>query len=438
MLGFLRPLPEAPPLPEARRAAAYRAGRATMLLGVTALYACYYLTRSVLDVAKGPMIAAGAFDADQLGTIGAMMTAAYGVGKLVNGFIADRVNVARFLPLGLFVSALLNLAMGSNDGFLAACGLWLLNGYAQGVGAAASVRGLTQWFPAREHGRVYGFWSGAHSAGELLTLVGTAALIGHAGWRAGFIGPGIACAGVALVAALVLKDRPQAYGLPPAHAEADEGHVSTREAQLEVLRNPAVWICALASALMFVTRFGVKSWGVYYLQQTRGFSLVGAGALIGINSVSGLAGSMVYGWVSDVVFRGRRPPATLLFGAAQVLALLVLFYGPRSTPLLVLALFVYGFALSGILAVLGGLFAVDLSSRRATGMAMGFIGFISYLGATIQERWSGHLIQAHTTTLADGTRHVDFSGPIAIWIGASVLSMVVAATLWRVRPRRYA
>jgi OPA family sugar phosphate sensor protein UhpC-like MFS transporter len=88
--------------------------------------------------------------------------------------------------------------------------------------------------------------------------------------------------------------------------------------------------------------------------------------------------------------------------------------------------------------VLGGLFAVDLSSRRATGMAMGFIGFISYLGATIQERWSGHLIQAHTTTLADGTRHVDFSGPIAIWIGASVLSMVVAATLWRVRPRRHA
>jgi OPA family sugar phosphate sensor protein UhpC-like MFS transporter len=220
MLGFLRPLPEAPPLPKARRAAAYRAGRATMLLGVTALYACYYLTRSVLDVAKGPMIAAGAFDADQLGTIGAMMTAAYGVGKLVNGFIADRVNVARFLPLGLFVSALLNLAMGSNDGFLAACALWLLNGYVQGVGAAASVRGLTQWFPAREHGprvrllerRALGGRAadarrhgGAHCARRLAR---------------GVHRPGIACAGVALVAALVLKDRPQAYGLPPAHAEA--------------------------------------------------------------------------------------------------------------------------------------------------------------------------------------------------------------------------
>jgi len=410
-----------------------------MLIGVTAVYTCYYLVRSVLDVAKKPIIEAGVFDAEQLGTIGAMMTGAYGVGKLVNGWIADRVNVARFLPLGLALSAVLNLAMGANTAFGAACVLWLLNGYVQGIGAATSVRGLTQWFAAREHGRAYGFWSGAHSAGELITLVGTAALIAHAGWRAGFIGPAIACGIVALAAALALKDRPQAYGLPEVRAwksEPDEERtVTIRQAQLEVLRNPAVWVCALSSALMFVTRFGIKSWGVYYLQETHGFSLVGAGFLIGINSISGLMGSMAYGFVSDVLFRGRRPPATLLFGALQVIALVAMFYGPRSNVLLVVSLFVYGFALSGILCVLGGLFAVDLTSKRATGMAMGFIGFVSYLGATIQERLSGHLIKTYTTILPNGTTHVDFSRPVAIWVGASVASMALAATLWRVQRR---
>ena len=439
-MALLRPLPDAPPIADAaRRDATYRAGRTTMLIGVTALYACYYLTRAVLDVAKKPMIAAGVFDADQLGTIGAMMTAAYAVGKLVNGWIADRVNVARFLPLGLFLSAVVNLAMGFNTAFAVACGLWLLNGYVQGVGAGASVRGLTQWFSARERGRVYGFWSGAHSGGELLTLVGTAALIARAGWRAGFLGPGVACAIVALIAALVLKDRPQAYGLPEVHAWKDEPHeqgeTSTLAAQLEVLRNPAVWICALASAFMFVTRFGIKSWGVYYLQETHGFTLVGASFMIGVNSVSGFAGSLAYGWVSDVWFRGRRPPATLLFGLVEIAALFVMFYGPRSTPLLIAALFVYGFALSGILAVLGGLFAVDLSSRRATGMAMGFIGFVSYIGATIQEKVSGALIHANTRTFADGATHVDFTVPVRIWVGASVISMLLAATLWRVQSR---
>jgi OPA family sugar phosphate sensor protein UhpC-like MFS transporter len=191
-------------------------------------------------------------------------------------------------------------------------------------------------------------------------------------------------------------------------------------------------MCALASALMFVTRFGIKSWGVYYLQETHGFTLVGASLMIGVNAISGLAGCLAYGFVSDMVFKGRRPPATLAFGVVEVLALILMFYGPRSVPLLVASLFVYGFALSGIL---GGLFAVDLSSKHATGMAMGFIGFASYLGATIQEKVSGFLIQANTTVLPDGTRHVDFALPVAIWVGASVASMLVAVTMWRVRPK---
>jgi OPA family sugar phosphate sensor protein UhpC-like MFS transporter len=437
--GFLKPLPDATPVDDAgARDAAYARGRVTTLVGITAVYSFYYVVRAVLDVAKKPLISAGVFDADQLGTIGAMMTGAYAVGKLVNGWIADRVNVARFLPLGLFLSAMVNLAMGANTAFGVAAVLWMLNGYVQGVGASTSVRGLTQWFAGSERGRVYGIWSGAHSAGEFLTLIGTASLIAHAGWRAGFFGPGIACAGVALIAALVLKDRPQAYGLPDVHDWKDEPHddaPSTRTAQLEVLRHPAIWTCAIASALLFVTRFGIKSWGVYYLQETHGFSLVGASFLVGLNAVSGLLGAFAYGCVSDVWFRGRRPPATLLFGVLEVAALLALFYGPPSIPLLVAALFVYGFALSGILAVLGGLFAVDLSSKRAAGLAMGFIGFVSYVGATIQEKVAGALIRANTVTLPDGSTRVDFTQPIAIWVGASIASLLVAATLWRVRRR---
>jgi OPA family sugar phosphate sensor protein UhpC-like MFS transporter len=204
---------------------------------------------------------------------------------------------------------------------------------------------------------------------------------------------------------------------------------------MEVLRNPAVWTCALASAFLFVTRFGIKSWGVYYLQETHGFTLVGASFMIGVNAISGFAGAMAYGWISDVWFKGRRPPATLVFGIVEIAALLVLFYGPRSVPVLIAALFVYGFALAGILAVLGGLFAVDLSSKRATGMAMGFIGFISYIGATIQEKVSGALIKANTTFGPDGKPDVNFDLPVRIWIGASIVSLLLAATLWRVRPK---
>ena len=296
---------------------------------------------------------------------------AYAFGKLVNGAIADRVRVSRFLALGLAISAVMNILMGLNTLYLVACALWVVNGYAQGVGAATSVRSLTQWFSGRERGRAYGVWSAAHSLGEGATLIVTASMVVHFGWRAGFLAPGIACLIVAAVALLVLRDRPQAYGLPEVHEWKGEPHTdttpTTRAAQLDVLRNPAIWICALASALLFVTRYGVKSWGVLYLQEARGYTLPSAAASIAINTVSGMFGSVAYGFVSDLLFAGRRPPATLVFGILEVISLLVLFHGPRNPVVLTAALFVYGFTLAGILAVLGGLLAVDVSSSARPG-----------------------------------------------------------------------
>lgn len=439
--AFLRPLPDAAVRLEGdARDTLYRSTRTRVLSGLTIVYAFFYTTRSVLDVVKKPLIDAHIYDADQLGTLGTCLLGAYAVGKLLNGMLADRVRVSRFLALGLGLSAVLNILMGFNTLFLAACVLWVMNGYSQGVGAATSVRSLTQWFSGRERGRAYGIWSAAHSLGEGTTYVATGAIVAHLGWRAGFLAPGVACAIIAIAAMFVLRDRPQAYGLPEVHEWRGEPHQetapSTRAAQLEVIRNPAVWTCALASALMFITRYGVKSWGVLYLQEERGYSLLSATAFIGINTVSGLFGAVAYGFVSDLWFKGHRAPATLLFGIVEVVALFVLFFGPRNAYVLTGAMIVYGFTLSGILVVLGGLLAVDVSSKRAAGMAMGFIGFISYIAAAVQEKLSGMFLNSHMTVLADGSRHFrDWSGPIVLWIGGSIASALLAATLWRVKPR---
>lgn len=65
---------------------------------------------------------------------------------------------------------------------------------------------------------------------------------------------------------------------------------------------------------------------------------------------------------------------------------------------------------------------------------MGFIGVFSYLAAATQERISGHLIE-RGITIVDGVRLYDFSNVIWFWIGSSVISMILAATLWRVQLR---
>lgn len=461
LLAPFAPPPERPPI--ADRAVVdrmYRRFRWQMILALTLGYGVSYTCRLGLQVVKKPLIDDGIFTAGELGWIGFGFLWTYALGKLVNGFLADRVNIRVFIPVGLALSALVNLAMGSSTVFALSVAIWALNGWFQGFGGPANVVGLMRWFGPKERGTMYGVWSMAHSIGEGLTYFGTAALVTFTVWNAAFWGPGVFCVLTAAVLFLALRDRPETLGLPPIRrwrGEADEpvterdrerAKLSTGRAQLQLLRTPAIWALGLSSALMYVTRYAVNDWGVLYLQEQHGMSMIEAGSLIGLNTVAGMFGSVAYGFVSDRFFGARRPPVTLIFGLAEIGALLIIFFGPpgpevtaplgfttlRVPVILAAGFLLYGFTLSGVLAVLGGLFAVDIADKRAAGAAMGVIGTFSYLGAGIQDVISGALIE-RGTTMVDGARHYDFSAAVLFWIGASVLSAMLAATLWRVRAR---
>ena len=94
----------------------------------------------------------------------------------------------------------------------------------------------------------------------------------------------------------------------------------------------------------------------------------------------------------------------------------------------------FGVGLTGLVTALGGLFAVDICPKRVAGAAMGLIGIFSYIGAAVQENISGQLIE-RGMTVVDGVRTYDFSTVILFWIGSSFVSMLLAASLWRVKLR---
>ena len=162
--------------------------------------------------------------------------------------------------------------------------------------------------------------------------------------------------------------------------------------------------------------------------------LVEAGLFLGINTAAGIVGSIAYGYLSDKVFDARRPPANLIFAIVEVLALLLIFYGPANEFVLMVAFALYGAALSGLVASIGGLFGVDIAPRGAAGAAMGFVGVFSYLAAATQESVSAALISKEVI-IVDGVRAYDFDIAIMFWIGSSVLSMLLAASMWNTKIR---
>ena len=420
----------------------FRRHRIRIMLAITLGYGLIYTCRLALGVVKKPLIDEGIFSPVELGMIGSALYYAYAIGKLTNGFLADHANMKRFLAVAFLLTALCNFAMGLTTTVWLAVMIWGLNGWFQSFGAPGGVVAMTGWFSNRERGRAYGIWSTAHSIGEGLTFVGVGTVVAVFGWRYGYFVPAMVGVVTAVGTYWLVQDRPRTMGLPTVNEWKQDLYQekprtdikSVLGLQLSILRIPAIWVLCLSAATIYVTRYAINSWGILYLQEDRGLSLPMAGTVLMTSTVAGIAGAIAYGFISDKWFNARRPPANLLFGVLEIAGLCLFFFGPNTMPVLITGMVLFGLGLTGLVTALGGLFAVDIVPKRVAGAAMGVIGIFSYIGAGIQEYVSGKLIQEGMTLVGD-VRTYDFGPVIWFWVGASVLSMLFAASLWNTKLR---
>ena len=439
---FYRISPPAPgrEMDDDARSKYYRRLRLQAFVAATLGYSLYYVCRTSLNVMKKPILDSGSLDASQLGVIGSALLFAYAVGKFVNGFIADYCNIKRFMATGLIVSAAANALMGllglahsvvpTAVIFAAFAVMWGLNGWAQSMGAPPAIISLSRWYPLKERGTYYGFFSASHNLGEFFSFLFVGSIVTFAGWQAGFFGSAVAGAIGVVIVLCWLHDTPESKGLPPVEALAHEKPVpgaekSVKEIQKQVLRTPAVWVLAAASAFMYISRYAINGWGVLFLQEAKGFSDVEAISVVSINALLGILGTVLSGWFSDKLFKGDRKIPALLFGILNSVALALFLYGGDAMWVNVLSMVLFGIAIGVLICFLGGLMAVDIVPRKATGAALGIVGMASYCAAGIQDVASGWLIDANITVTADGAKHYDF-GPVAFfWIAASVISFIL-------------
>lgn len=399
-------------------------------------YAIYYVCRLGLNVMKKNIIDSGVMTAQELGLVGSALFFAYAIGKFVNGFLADYVNVRRVFALGLLVSALVNLLLGFSTQFWIFFVLWGINGWAQSVGAPSSVVSLSQWYPSAERGRYYGFWSTSHNIGEALTYIITAWIVSLLGWYWGFrVAAAVGFLGVILIFH-AFRERPSVYGYA-GHMETQiatvEGNEksdfqSTLALQKKVIMSPWVWILALASAFFYVTRYAINSWGVYFLEESFHYSPIQASSIIALNATAGIFGTILSGVVSEKLFKGNHFIPTILFLLIYIISTALFVYSGGKYYVLIISMVLFGLSLGALLVFLGGLIAVDICGKNAAGAAMGVVGISSYLGAGVQDILSGYLITKSSSLSSltiKVTKTTDFTAAGYFWIGSGVVALML-------------
>ncbi len=432
----------------------YKRLRLQAFLAGTFGYALYYVCRLSMGVMKQPLIDAGLLNATQLGIIGACLYWAYALGKLVNGFLADSSNIKRFMAAGLVVSVLMNFTMGvlgvtalrggiANSAlFVLFAVCWAVNGWAQSMGAPPAIIALSRWFPLRIRGTYYGFFSSSHNIGEGLSFIFVGMLVATFGWKWGFFGAALAGVLGILIIIFFLHDSTEAKGLPPVEVLAGEAEsveelspeqkrAETKRMQAAVIKNPGVWILALASAFMYMSRYAINEWGTIFLQEAKGYDLAGAAAIIGVNPIFGIIGTVVSGWLSDVLFKGDRKYPAFVAGILEAIALAIFLFGGPAKWVNILAMVLFGVAIGVLISFVGGLMAVDLVPRKATGAALGIVGMASYAAAGLQNVVTGLLLDNHIVEGANGAMVHDFTYVSWFWLGAAVISFMLPVLNWR-------
>lgn len=439
--------PSADKVPQERVAAEYKALRNRTFWGATAAYSLYYVCRMSLSVVKQPLIDEGILSAGQLGLIGSALLFVYAVGKFMNGFIADYCNMKRFMATGLFISAAVNLIMGTLGFFHGPAGLpsmlifiafavlWGINGWMQSMGSPPGVISLSRWFPRSKRGTYYSIFSSTPYVGEFLSFIITGMVVGAFGWEYGFIVAAAAGLVGSAVILLFVSDTPESKGLPSIYElsgeqKTKEDQMATKELQKIVLRHPGIWIIALSSAFIYITKYAVAGWGVLFLQKAKDFPLEEATQIIAFSAAFGVVGTVLAGWLSDRIFKGDRVKPAILSGVLSFIALALFLFAGGGYVMNIFYVSLFSLAVGVLYCIVAGLMAVDIVPRKATGAALGVVGISSYVAAGLQDITSGYLIQCNTT-VENGVDVYDFSPVSWFWLVAALISFILPVLNWK-------
>ena len=425
----------------------YKSLRNKTFWGATVAYSLYYVCRMSLSVVKQPLIDEGMLSAGELGVIGSALLFVYAVGKFLNGFIADYCNIKRFMATGLFFSALVNLLLGVlgivHDAvtqstaviFFSFAILWGINGWMQSMGSPPGVICLSRWFPKSKRGTYYSIFSSTPYIGEFLSFVITGLVVGALGWKAGFVVAAVAGLIGSLIILWLVSDTPESKGLPSVQQLSGEDVTKhdvlpTRDLQKYVLKHPGIWVIALSSAFIYITKYAITGWGVLFLQKEKGFSIEDATQIIGFYAVAGIVGTVMAGWLSDRLFKSDRVKPAILAGLLSFITLALFLFTDTGYIMNVVYVSVFSLAIGVLYCIVAGLMAIDIVPRKATGAALGVVGISSYIAAGLQDITSGYLIEFNTTQV-DGVDIYNF-GPVSwFWLAAALISFLLPVINWK-------
>lgn len=432
---IFKPAPHKDLLPAEKTGHEYKKLRIQSFIGIFVGYAGYYLVRNNFSLAMPDLVKQG-YSKGDLGFAFSAVAIAYGISKFLMGNVSDRSNARYFLSLGLVLSAATMIFMGlipwATSSIAVMFILLFINGWFSGMGWPPCGRVVVHWYSIKERARVMSVWNLAHNVGGAsMGAVVSLAVILFATWQSKLYFPGMVALVIALIAVILIRDTPQSCGLPPIeeykndypknYSEEQEKELSAKAIFFKyIFNNRLLWYIAFANVFVYLIRKGIQDWSPTYLTEVKHFTTDQTSWSYSYFEIAGIPGTLLCGWISDKVFKGRRAPATIIYMLAILVFVLIYWKSPVGNVWVAnLSLIAIGFLIYGPVMLIG-VQALDLVPKKAAGTAAGLTGLFGYMGGAV------------FANIAIGQVIDHFGWDASFWviIAACLLSIFFTALTW--------
>jgi sugar phosphate permease len=294
--------------------------RYLVLAGLCLASTIAYIHRGMLAVPAKSIGAELQITDDQMGWILSGFFWTYAFGQIPSAWLGERFGSRRMLPVYAILWSLAAGGLGLFRSYQGLLACQLLCGLGQAGIFPCAVQTLAVWFPKTERAFASGLLGGFMQTGSVVASLLIAFLLRYSTWPTVFL----ALSTLGLVWAAVFyvwfRDRPEEHPqVTPAELEEIRAGwtMDVAEATSDnppVDRKPATpWGAILTSPVMlliagqqFFRAAGTvfyATWFPTYLQETRGVSTEHSGYYSGLALMGVVVGSLVGGWISDVIYR---------------------------------------------------------------------------------------------------------------------------------------
>jgi len=336
-----------------------------------------------------------------IGFLGSAYFYPYALMQLPAGLLSDSWGPRKTITLFFFAAFVGSILLG-----LAPSTFWAILGRTlTGFGVAMlfvpTMKVLSEWFRPREFATMTGIFLAMGGIGSLSATTPLAVVSAWIGWRLSFVAVGIMTLLLAVLVWSFVRDRPADMGWPSPSKNVEDHSVSVslKQGFKTVITRLSFWPVAVwfffTSGVFF--SFG-GLWGGPYLMQIYGLSKAQTGHILSMLAVGLIIGSPFLSYLSNSVFKARKPVLILSSIVLLCLTALLAFY-TDSIPYTGLYLVYLGLGIfSCAVVVIGFTTTKELFPVRMAGTATGLVNLFPFAGGAVLQPLLGYVLEKHTQT----------------------------------------